>query len=61
MKPVEKQAYTVTEFCRAFEISKAMFYKLRKEGIGPEIIKIGRSTRITLEAIDLWKKKMTKQ
>jgi predicted DNA-binding transcriptional regulator AlpA len=50
--------YTVLEFCRMHQISKAMFYKLRKVGNAPNIIKIGRLTRISDESIGQWRKIM---
>jgi len=49
---------TVDEFCKNEKISRAMFYKLKKQGLAPKILKIGRLTRITESAVIDWHKKM---
>lgn len=43
---MDKQAYTVKEFCQLFSISPAHLYKLNKEGAGPPMVKVGRRTLI---------------
>jgi hypothetical protein len=45
-----EQACTIDEFCSARRISKSFFYKLRNQGRGPRLLKIGTVTRITAEA-----------
>jgi predicted DNA-binding transcriptional regulator AlpA len=43
---MEKQAYSVKEFCAAFSISPAHLYKLNKQNAGPVMLKVGRKTLI---------------
>ncbi len=35
-------AYTIQEFCNAFRISRALFYKLRKAGQAPVVMNAGK-------------------
>jgi predicted DNA-binding transcriptional regulator AlpA len=49
---------SVDEFCADHGISRAMFYKLQKEGSGPRIMKIGSRTLISLEAAETWRRQM---
>jgi hypothetical protein len=35
-------AFTIDEFCRAFRLSRSMFYKLRKAGQAPVIMDAGK-------------------
>jgi predicted DNA-binding transcriptional regulator AlpA len=53
MQP-ERVTYSVTDFCQAFGISRAFFYKLQAAGRGPRTVKVGRRTFITVEAADRW-------
>jgi hypothetical protein len=49
------QAYSIQKFCENHDISKALFYKLRKEGKAPATIKLGRRTLVTIEAAQAWR------
>ena len=49
------QFLTIPEFCRDHKISRAFFYKLERGNNGPEIIKIGKRTFITLDAAKKWR------
>ncbi|MCC8963755.1 helix-turn-helix domain-containing protein [Bradyrhizobium sp. Pear76] len=51
-------AYTVPEFCQILGISRALFYKMVKQGKGPRLMKIGSLTRISAEALQDFKKRM---
>lgn len=51
---MEKQAYSVKEFCQSFSISPAHLYKLNKLGKGPAMIKAGRKTLIPHNAAIAW-------
>jgi predicted DNA-binding transcriptional regulator AlpA len=51
---MEKQAYSVKEFCQLFSISPAHLYKLNKNGKGPTMIKAGRKTLIPHRAAMEW-------
>jgi predicted DNA-binding transcriptional regulator AlpA len=49
---------TIAEFCKNEKISKSLFYKLRKQGLAPRIMKIGRLTRISSDSINDWRASM---
>ncbi len=55
---MQRNSVSVPQFCEGEGISRAMFYKLRKNGLAPKIMKIGRLTRITNESANEWRKKM---
>jgi excisionase family DNA binding protein len=50
----ERRAFTIEEFCKAYGISRAFYYKLLKAGEGPRIAKIGSKTLISDEAATEW-------
>jgi hypothetical protein len=49
------EAYDVSSFCLAHNISRALLYKLLGRGLGPRIMKAGRKTLISKEAAGEWK------
>jgi hypothetical protein len=48
-------AYTIDSFCAAHHISKAFFHKLRGQGLGPRLTRIGSRVLITAEAAAAWR------
>lgn len=52
------EAFTIQQFCNAHSISRALFYKLIKEGTGPRIAKLGRKRIITRESAAEWRKQI---
>jgi excisionase family DNA binding protein len=46
-------AVSVNEFCRAYGISRTLFYRLKMEG-KIRFIKVGRRTLIPLEEVNAW-------
>ncbi len=50
--------YSVQDFCREHGISRGLFYKLLRQGLGPNIIKVGRRTLISHEAAREWRRRM---
>ena len=52
-------AFSVARFCEAYQISRALFYKLLKEGRGPAIMKVGRRTLISRSAATEWQEHIT--
>ena len=57
-KPVEKKAYTIPEFCEAYQISRSKLYDDLKHGHGPRIMKVGRRTLISVEAATAWRRRL---
>ena len=54
----EKKVMTVSEFCETYCVGRNLFYKLLSVGMGPQIMKIGRRTLISVEAADAWGREM---
>ncbi len=52
------QSLTVNEFCRAESISRAMIYKLWRQGKGPRWFNVGTSRRISHEARVEWRRQL---
>jgi hypothetical protein len=53
--PDEFDCYTIEEFCRRHGIGKQFYYYLRREGIGPQTLKLGGKVLITKEAAARWR------
>ena len=54
--PPPRLAVSILEFCDAFSISEGMYYKLKKQGLGPREMKVGTRTLISMEAADEWRR-----
>ena len=54
----EFDTYDVPTFCARHRISRAMFYKLVKEGLGPQLMKVGARTLVSREAGTAWRQRM---
>ncbi len=55
---MERNAYTVKEFCTVHSISRGTFYQLLKAGNGPKFFKVGRKTLVSVAAAERWLKQM---
>ncbi len=53
---VERATYSIDDFCRAYAISRGMFYKLLKVGQAPRIMCVGTHKRISTEAAEEWRR-----
>jgi hypothetical protein len=49
-------AYTISEFCEAHRISRSQFYVMQKAGDGPMLMRVGRQSRISVEAAASWRR-----
>jgi hypothetical protein len=47
---MEKFAYSIKEFCFQHDISRSKFYDLRKNGLTPKMMQVGRRRLISVEA-----------
>jgi hypothetical protein len=54
-------AYSVKEFCARYRFSEDFFYKLRREGRAPAIMKVGSRTLITVTAAEVWQREREAQ
>ena len=53
--PIEKQAFSIQDFCLRNGISLHTYHKLRAEGRGPRVMALGRAIRISIEAERDWR------
>ncbi len=53
-----KAAQTIPEFCADNNLSRSYYYELRKKGLGPDEIALGRKRIISAEAGARWRKRM---
>jgi hypothetical protein len=49
-------AMSIREFCTAHRISEDMFFKMRRQGWGPAVMRVGARTLISSEAAAEWRK-----
>jgi len=49
-------AMSIKEFCRLHGISEDMFFKMRRQGWGPAVMRVGTRTLISIEAAAEWRK-----
>lgn len=51
-------AYTIPEFCRAHALSETQYFKLKRQGEGPDEMLLGsRRKGISVEAAARWRRK----
>jgi hypothetical protein len=53
-----KAARAISTFCEDHSFSVATFYRLKKRGLAPAILKVGGRRLITAEAEQEWKERM---
>ena len=53
--PTPRLALSIRRFCEAHGISEGFFYKLKKQGEGPRVMKVGARTLITFEFAAKWR------
>jgi predicted DNA-binding transcriptional regulator AlpA len=54
-KASPRLALTIDEFCKAFGISRSLYYILRRQGLGPREMRFGSHIVISMEAADQWR------
>ena len=52
----EKGADSISNFCKAHDFSRAMYYILKKEGRAPQSFRVGRRELISREAAEKWRR-----
>jgi predicted DNA-binding transcriptional regulator AlpA len=53
--PPPRIALSIPEFCAAFGISEDFFYKLKRQGQAPRLMRVGTRTLISMQAADEWR------
>jgi hypothetical protein len=54
-----QKATSIKQFCDQHDISRNLYYKLEKQGLGPKTIRLGKRRLISEEAATEWRKAMT--
>lgn len=52
------RSHSIADFCRRQKLSRGNYYALRKRGLGPREMKVGRLKRISEEAELAWQRRM---
>lgn len=55
---MNKQAFTIAEFCEAYKISRGRFHELEKAGLGPKTYRIASRPYVSLSAAQEWQRRM---
>jgi predicted DNA-binding transcriptional regulator AlpA len=51
-------ALTIAEFCAAYRISRSTFYNLMRQHLGPDVMKVGSRTLVSIEAASDWHRRL---
>jgi predicted DNA-binding transcriptional regulator AlpA len=52
------KAYTINDFCKAYSISRSLFYKLKEQGKAPKTFTLGKRVLISSEAAESWQESL---
>jgi hypothetical protein len=58
---MDKVMFTVAQFCERNGISRSFYFKLRAQGKGPRVARIGKAVRISFEAEAEWRQRFEGQ
>jgi hypothetical protein len=54
--PPPRGAYSVDEFCNAHGFRVTLYYELKKKGLAPVEMRVGRRVLISFEAAEAWRR-----
>jgi hypothetical protein len=54
--PGETDLYSIAEFCRRHSINRSFYFSLRKKGLGPRELRLGKRVFVSKEAARQWVK-----
>ena len=55
---MEREAYSIPDFCRAHGFSPAHYFNLQKDGRGPRVMRLGKRVLISREAAAEWRRQL---
>lgn len=55
---MEKQVFTLPEFCKAYSISRGRLHELQQAGLGPDIYRIASKPYVSMSAAQEWQRRM---
>jgi hypothetical protein len=53
---MERQAFTIDEFCQSHGFNRAHYFNLLKAGLGPHTMKVGARRLISQESAAEWRR-----
>jgi predicted DNA-binding transcriptional regulator AlpA len=59
--PDDEPPLTVDEFCRRYNMSRSTFYRMRRKGLTPNEMRVGRKGLITLASAREWDRRMVRE
>jgi hypothetical protein len=54
--PVAPLAYSIRQFCEAHNLSVDTFFRMARAGNGPQTMRVGGRTLISVEAAEAWRR-----
>ena len=54
--PIQSMAYSIRAFCAAHAISIDLYFRQQRRGEGPQTMKVGGRTLISIESAAAWRK-----
>lgn len=58
---MERQAFTIAEFCQSHGFSRAHYFNLQRDGLGPRTMQVGARRLISQEAAIEWRRACERQ
>lgn len=58
---MEREAFTIDEFCSAHGFSRAHYFNLQHRGEGPRIMRVGHRKLISREAAADWRRERERE
>lgn len=55
---MEKQAFTLGEFCNAYKVSRGRLHELEQAGLAPQIYRIASKPYVSVSAAEEWQRRM---
>lgn len=55
-RPIPFLALSIREFCQAHNLSIDSYFRMHRSGLGPQTMKIGARTIISIEAAAAWRR-----
>lgn len=55
---MEKRAFTIAEFCEAYNVSRGRLHELDRAGLGPKTYRIASRPYVSLAAAQEWQQRM---
>lgn len=61
MNAMSSSILTIPQFCERFNLSLSTYYRLKRDGLGPRELRVGRRVIIPAKIADEWAEALTAQ